>query len=119
MSDTVHTGKSLLIVVLNDVDSLGNAILALTGVSGGLVTMIDAVGGSHNLSRSIPLFAIIAGSDVKRYGKILITCVEGCDSASRFTQFLAESGFTPQDLGIGEIHSVPLSEAYVIDEFNV
>ena len=119
MSTTSNTGKSLLIVVLRDGEALGTVILALTGVSGGLVTMIDAVTGFRSLSHSIPLFAALTGTNGKKYCKILMTCVEGNDSASRLVQVLAESGLRPRDIGIGEIFSVPLSEAFLVDEFGM
>ena len=119
MSETVKRDMCLLCVILLDDACLENVVLALTGVSGGLVTMVDAVSGMSNLSQAIPMFAEIVGTKGKRFCKILVTCVEGESPLQRFFDILSAAGIDRNECGICEAFSVSLTVAVVLESLDV
>jgi len=109
----------LLFVLLPNDACLENVVLALTGVSGGLVTMIDAVSGISDMTRGLPVFAGILGTNRRRFCKMLVTCVEGDNPVRRFFDMLSDAGIDRDDCGVGEAFSVPLREAVVLASLDV
>lgn len=116
MNNPVKKDMHLLVVALLDDSYLDSVILGLTSISGGQVTMLDAVSGTQNLSQAIPMFAEFVGIKGKKFCKVLITCVSVPDPAKRLLEALSEGGLEFAEFGIGEIYSIPLTEAVVIDE---
>ncbi|MCD6307529.1 MAG: hypothetical protein J7M24_00890 [Candidatus Latescibacteria bacterium] len=116
MSNVIKKNMSLLIVALLDDSYLDDIILGMTTVSGGQVTMVDAVSGTQNLSQAIPMFAEFVGMSGKRFCKMLVTCVSDPEPAKLLLDALDEGGLDFVDVGIGEIYSLPLAEAVVIEE---
>lgn len=108
----------LVVALLND-SYLEDVILGLTSVSGGQVTMIDAVSGTQNLSQAMPMFAEFVGMQGKRYCKVLMTCVSDPDPAESLMEALESAGLDFVGSGIGEMYSLPLSEAVIIEDMDV
>lgn len=108
----------LIVALLNDT-YLEEITLGLTSVSGGQVTMLDAVSGTQNLSQAIPMFSEFVGMAGKRYCKILITCVSDSEPVTSFIEALDGSGIDFTGEGLGEIYAVPLTEAIVIEDLDV
>jgi len=119
VSEAVKKDMCLLIVALLDDNYLDDVILGLTSVSGGQVTMIDAVSGTQNLSQAIPMFAEFVGMGGKRFCKVLVTCVADPRPASRLLEALEEGGLDFAGKSLGEIYTVPLSEAVVIEDIDI
>ena len=109
----------LLIVALLDDTYLEDVILGLTTISGGQVTMVEAVSGTQNLSRAIPMFAEFVGMGGKKFCKILLTCVSDSKPATSLLEGLAEGGLDFAGKGIGEIYAVPLTEAVIIEDLDI
>ena len=119
MNISVKKNMHLLVVTLLDDSYLDEVILGLTSVSGGQVTMMDAVSGTHNLSQAIPMFAEFVGMSGKRFCKVLFSCVSEVNPATRLLEELKEGGLDFVESGIGEIYAIPLSEAVVIEEIDI
>lgn len=118
MNSPVKKDMHLLVVALFDDTYLEDIILGLTSISGAQVTMMDAVSGTRNLSQAIPMFAEFVGMQGKRFCKILIVCLSTSNPASCLLEVLMEGGLDFVKLGIGEIYSIPLPEAVVIEEID-
>ena len=115
MNDRIKKDTHLLIVVLFDEAYLEEISLGLTSVSGGRVTMVDAVSGTENLSQAIPMFAEFFGLKGKQICKILFTEVPFQNPAKRLIKVLNEANLDFVGLGIGEIYVIKLTEAVVFD----
>ena len=119
MNSPVKKNMHLLVVALFDDSYLDDIILGLTSLSGSQVTMVDAVSGTQNLSRAIPMFAEFVGMKGKRFCKILLACVSEPDPAGSLLEELMGGGLDFVELGIGEIYAIPLSGAVVIEEIDI
>ncbi len=102
-------------VVLFDDSYMEDVILAITSISGSQVTMIDAVSGTRNLSQAIPMFAEFVGMGGKRFCKVLLACVSIEEPAVQLLEALEEFGLKFTESGIGEIYTLPLAEAVVVE----
>jgi len=109
----------LLIVALLDDSWLDDVILGMTTISGGQVTMVDAVSGTQNLSQAIPMFAEFTGMGGKRFCKILITCVSDSKPASLLLEELSEGGLDFVGESLGEIYALPLGQAVLNEEIDI
>jgi len=116
VNGSVKKDMSLLVVVLFDGSYLEDIILGLTSISGGRVTMVDAVSGSENLSQAIPLFAEFSGMGGRQFCKIVFTCSPERNSAERLLQILEEGGIDFTGSALGEIYEIPLGQAVTIEE---
>ncbi len=116
MSTAVRKNMNLLVVALLDDSYLDDVILGMTSVSGGQVTMVDGVSGTQNLSQAIPMFAEFVGMSGKRFCKILFTCVADQDAVTSLLDELEEGGLDFVDAAIGEIYSMPVSQAVLIEQ---
>lgn len=116
MNGSVKTDMSLLMVVLFDGSYLEDIILGLTSISGGRVTMIDALSGSENLSQAIPLFAEFTGMGGRQFCKIVFTCAPERNSAERLLEILEEGGIDFTGSSLGEIYEIPLGQAVILEE---
>ena len=119
MNNDVKHNMHLLIVALLDDAYLDDVILGLTTVSGGQVTMLDAVSGTQNLSQAIPMFAEFVGMGGKRFCKVLVSCVSDPEPASSLLEELTEGGLDFAGKGLGEIYAIPLSESVVIEDIDI
>ena len=115
MKGRIKTDIHLLVVILFDETYIDDISLGLTSVSGGRVTIVDAVSGTKNLSHAIPMFAEFLGMAQKQVCKILFTAVPLENPAELLINVLEEAGLDFSNLGIGEIYAIKLSEAVVID----
>lgn len=115
MTDAIRTGMHLVVVVLFDESCIGDVILGLTSISGGHVTMLDAVSGAENLSHVIPMFAEFSGRGGHRYCKVMFTCVQDDDPVGRFIGMLENAGYDFVGDGLGEVYAVRLSQAVTVD----
>ena len=116
MNSNVKTGMSLLVVVLFDGSYLEDIILGLTSISGGRVTMVDALSGSENLSQAIPLFAEFTGMGGRQFCKILFTCAPEPNTAESLLEILQEGGIDFTGSALGEIYEIPLGQAVILEE---
>jgi len=119
VSNVIKKNMSLLIVALLDDSYLDDVILGMTTVSGGQVTMVDAVSGTQNLSQAIPMFAEFVGMGGKRFCKLLVTCVSDQEPVKLLLEALEEGGLDFVDAGIGEVYSLLLTEAVVIEQVDI
>ena len=116
MKNNIQKNSYLICVVLFDDRYLDEILLGLTSISEGNITIIDAVSGEENLSRSIPIFAQFVGMTGKKLCKVLFSMVTIENAASNLIDALLEAGLDFAGLSIGEIYVVKLSEALVVDK---
>ena len=119
MNNSVKKNLNLLIVVLFDESYLDEILLGVTSISGGRVITVDAVSGAENISQVIPIFAELVGLGGKKICKIIFSAVTVENPASRLIDILNESGLDFAGLSIGEIYTVRLSEAVVVEEIDI
>ena len=111
--------RSLVFVVLVDGSYRDEVTLALTSMSGGQVTIIDAVGGAENLSHTIPMFAEFTGIDESRCCRVMIATVEIEHPAERLVEIMLDAGYDFIGDNAGEIYVMPLPETVVIEHFDL
>ena len=111
--------RFLVIVALVDGSYRDEVTLALTSMSGGQVTIIDAVGGAENLSHTIPMFAEFTGLDENRCCRIMIASVEDEKPAERLIEIMLDAGYDFAGDDAGEIYVIPLPETVVIERFDL
>ena len=119
MNDYRKMDMNLLIVVLFDDTYLDDVILGIMSVSGGKITIIDALSGTENLTQAIPMFAKFAGIGGKQFCKVLISAVSGGAPAHDFIEGLKLSGLDFVGSSMGEIYVMKLSEAVLVDEVDL
>ena len=119
MNSKVKKDMHLLVVALLDDSYLDEVILGIESISGAQVTMVDAVSGTENLSQSIPMFAEFIGMAGKKFCKLLLACVSEPNPAASLLEGLKEGGLDFIGSGLGEIYSIPLSEAVLAEDIDV
>ncbi len=110
---------NLLVVSLFDDSCIEDVILGMTTVSGGHVTMMDAVSGTQNLSQVIPMFAEFVGMGGKRFCKVLVTCVDDPEPVDELLDALQGGGIDFIGDALGEIYVMPLSQAVLTEEVDL
>ena len=119
MNNSVRKNLYLLIVVLFDESYLDEILLGVESISVGNVITVDAVSGAENISQSIPMFAELIGLGGRRLCKILFSAVTVGNPASRLIDILNEAGLDFAGLSIGEIYTIRLLEAVVVEEIDI
>lgn len=116
MNDLIKKDVRLLCVTVIDERYLDDVLLAMTSISGGRVTMLDAFSGYDNLSQSIPIFGEFVGMGSRTYGKVLITLTQETEPVEHFIELLAAAGFDFAKEQIGEVFEILLGSAVLLDE---
>ena len=119
MSNNVKKDLYLLVVVLFDDSYLDEILLGIESISGGMVITVDGVAGIENISHAIPIFAELVGMSGRKICKILFSAVTVENPASRLIEILDEAGLDFAGLSVGEIYTIKLSEAVVVENIEI
>ena len=110
MNDQIARDFYLLVVILSDENQLDTILLAMTGICGSQVTVIDGITASETLSQQIPMFAQLLGIGRGRVCKVLLSTVTEPDAVTRLAGLLNDAGIDFIGRSMGEMFTIRLSE---------